>query len=111
VHNTLIALATATALATPAVAQEPLIFRCDQQGAAVYYRIGPGEFSNWAGAGWRGNQCKMYGIACVWVNGVLGTSSNDFHSAFDTNTGVYRYGPRPTDSTTTVQCTRSAPPQ
>jgi hypothetical protein len=116
-HRTLIALAAATALAAPVAAQAPLIFRCDQQGDAVYYRIGPGEFSNWTGAGhgnsarWRNNQCRVHGIACVWINGVLGASSRDFHSAFDTNTGQYRYGPRDTDPNTTIQCTRSAPPQ
>jgi hypothetical protein len=117
VHKSLIALAAATALAAPALAQEPLIFRCDQQGAAIYYRVGPGEFSNWAGDGagypakWLASQCRMHGITCVWINGVLGMSTTDFHSSFDTNTGLYRYGPRRADPGVTVQCTRSALPQ
>jgi hypothetical protein len=118
-HRSFIALAAATALAAPApaLAQTPQIFRCDQQGAAFYYRIGPGEFSNWVGAGngypakWLDSECKMHGTTCVWINGVLGMSSDAFHSSFDTNTGLYRYGPRRADPGTTVQCTRTAQPQ
>jgi predicted phage gp36 major capsid-like protein len=100
--------------AMPASAQQ--VFRCDDGGNAFYYRVSPGEFRNWVGAGngyaahWLDNQCNQY-TQCTWNNGVFSLYSEtiDWLQEFDTNTGVYKWGSL--EEEPTVQyCSRASDP-
>ncbi|QGZ95159.1 hypothetical protein [Terricaulis silvestris] len=102
-----------TVLALPAQAQEAAVFRCEEDGVAFYYRVGPNEFRHWQDGGaprWLPNNCDAY-AECSWTAGVftLYTEMLNLLQEFDTNVGIYRWGVRG-EEPTVQHCTRSSDP-
>lgn len=99
-------------------AQQAHVFRCMEGGNAFYYKVGPGEFRSWVGAGngqaarWLDNQCTDDYNDCSWSNGVLSMEGfeDDFWGTFDTSAAVYTWGFFGVPNATRIQCSRAPDP-